>query len=64
MEHTLESVGDIDTSARGAVEGASEITALVRDAFVTFRILLIDAVARFVRRVRTVRQQDPRAVFT
>lgn len=54
VEHTLEGVGDVDAGARGAVEGAGEITALVRDALGTLRVLLIDAVARFVRRVRTV----------
>jgi len=56
VEHALESVGDVDAGARGAVEGAGEITALVRDALGTLRVLLVDAVARFVGRVGTVRQ--------
>lgn len=56
VEHALESVGDVDAGARGAVEGAGEITTLVRDALGTLRVLLVDAVARFVGRVGTVRQ--------
>jgi len=58
VEHTLECVGDVDAGAGGAVERTCEIAALIRDALGLLRVLLIDAVARFVCRVRTVRQQN------
>lgn len=55
MEHALEGVGDVDAGAPGAVERAGQVATLVRDALGLLRILLIDPVARLVRRVRTVR---------
>lgn len=63
MEHALEGVGYVYADAHGAVEGAGEVPALVRDALALLGVLLVDAVARFVRSVRTVREEYVRAVL-
>lgn len=62
FEHTLERVGDVDAGSHRAVEGACEVTTLVSDTAALLGILLVDAVARLVGRVRTVGEQQVGAV--
>lgn len=62
VEHALEGVGDINAGTARAIERTGQVATLVRDALGLLRVFLIDTVARLVRRVRTVRQEDRRAV--
>lgn len=54
----LERVGDVDAGAHGAVEGPGEVSALVGDTSAFLGVLLVDPVARLVRGVRTVGEQQ------
>lgn len=54
----LKSIRDIVTNAFGAVEDAGEIPAVVLDAREVLCGLDVDAVARFIRRTRTVAKQQ------
>ena len=57
MEHALERVGNVDADAGGAVERARQVATLVGYALGLLRVLLIDPVTRFIRRVRTIGQK-------
>lgn len=62
LEHALERVGDVDARSHRAVEGARQVTTLVSDTPALLGVLLVDAVARLVGRVRTVGEQQVGAV--
>lgn len=62
MEHTFECIGDVDAHPHCAIEGPRQILAFIGNAARLLRILLIDAVARFVRRIRAIRECEAAAI--
>lgn len=62
LEDTLKCIGDVQALAGSAVKGAGEIFTLVIDAARLVSPILIDAVARFVGRIRAVLEREVGAV--
>lgn len=64
VENAFECIGDVDAHAHRAIERARQIFAFVGNATGLLGILLVDAVARFICRIRAIRKRQTAAIVS